>query len=74
MGLELDHSAMMARPLLITSVSGSPAEKAGIDFDWEILNIETVNDRPPRQLMFIPALLLSAWYRTDAKAQESNRR
>ncbi|WP_281648835.1 TRAP transporter permease, partial [Parendozoicomonas sp. Alg238-R29] len=36
----------------------SPAEKAGIDFDWEILSIETINDRPPRQLMFIPALLL----------------
>ncbi|CAM3815651.1 TRAP transporter permease [Parendozoicomonas haliclonae] len=38
----------------------SPAEKAGIDFDWEIIHIETTNERPPRQLMFIPALLLLA--------------
>ncbi len=45
-------------------VFSSPAEKAGIDFDQEILNIQLLNDRPPKQLMFIPALLLLAlvWY------------
>ena len=42
----------------------SPAEKAGFDFDQEILNIQLPNDRPPKQLMFIPALLLLAaiWF------------
>ena len=39
---------------------GSPAQRAGIDFDQEILNIQLDADRPPKQLMFIPALLLLA--------------
>ncbi len=36
----------------------SPAEKAGIDFDWHILMIERPLDRPAKQYLFIPALLL----------------
>ncbi len=45
-------------------VFSSPAEKAGIDFDQEILNIKVPSQRPPKQLMFIPAALLGAlvWY------------
>jgi len=39
---------------------GSPAQRAGIDFDQEILNVQLDADRPPKQLMFIPALLLLA--------------
>ncbi len=39
-------------------VFGSAAEKAGVDFDWEILGIERPVDRPPKQLMFLPALAL----------------
>ena len=38
----------------------SPAQRAGLDFDWEILNVEVLSDRLPKQLMFIPALLLLA--------------
>ncbi|MBW1776684.1 MAG: TRAP transporter permease [Deltaproteobacteria bacterium] len=38
----------------------SPAEKAGMDFDQEILNILVPNDRPPKQIMFIPAIVLLA--------------
>ena len=37
---------------------GSVAQQAGLDFDWEILNLQVAADRPPKQLMFIPALLL----------------
>ena len=37
---------------------GSAAQDVGIDFDWEILQLEVAADRPPKQLMFIPALLL----------------
>ncbi len=37
---------------------GSPAEKAGLDFDWEIVSLEVEAQRPPKHLMFIPALLL----------------
>jgi hypothetical protein len=39
-------------------VFGSAAEKAGLDFDWQILAVETQTERPPRQLMFIPAVVL----------------
>jgi hypothetical protein len=39
-------------------VFGGPAEAAGLDFDWEITGIELAADRPPKHLMFIPALVL----------------
>ena len=39
-------------------VFSSPAEKAQIDWDQEILNIQVSSLRPPKQLVFIPALLL----------------
>ncbi len=41
-----------------TVVFGSAAEKARLDFDQQILNVQVPNERPPKQLMFIPALLL----------------
>ncbi len=41
-------------------VFGSAAEKAGLDFDWEIHSVEKNVDRLPKQLMFIPTLLLLA--------------
>jgi hypothetical protein len=37
-------------------VFSSRAEKAGIDFDQEVLNIQVPSQRPPMQLMFIPAI------------------
>jgi hypothetical protein len=46
--------------LIDNVVFSSPAEKAGIDFDQEILNIQVPSKRLPKQLMFIPALLLLA--------------
>ena len=39
-------------------VFASAAEKAKVDFDQEILNLQVPNPRPPKQLMFIPALAL----------------
>jgi hypothetical protein len=36
----------------------SAAEKAGLDFDQEILNIQIPARRPPMELMYIPAVLL----------------
>lgn len=38
----------------------SPAAKASIDFDWEILYIELPNNRPAKEWMYIPAILLLA--------------
>ena len=37
---------------------GSAAQKARIDFDQEIVNFQVLSDRPPKQLMFIPAIAL----------------
>jgi MYXO-CTERM domain-containing protein len=55
-GLELrDEDGKM----LIDNIGfGSAAEKAGLDFDFEITSVLGVNDRPPKELMWLPALLL----------------
>jgi TRAP transporter 4TM/12TM fusion protein len=37
---------------------GSPAETSGIDFDWEIQSIIVDADRPMKEWVFVPALLL----------------
>ena len=39
---------------------GGPAEQLGIDWDWEVVQIEQAADRPPKELFYIPALLLVA--------------
>ncbi len=37
---------------------GSPAEKAKIDFDWEVMIVELPSDRLPKEVFWIPALTL----------------
>jgi len=41
-----------------TVVFDSSAEKSGIDFDWEILSLQIPVDQPPKQWMYLPALML----------------
>jgi hypothetical protein len=41
-------------------VFGSTAERQKIDFDFEVVSVEVQADRPPKQLFYIPALLLLA--------------
>ena len=41
-------------------VFGSAAQKARIDFDQEIVNFQVLTDRPPKQLVFLPAIALLA--------------
>ena len=50
--------------LIDNVVFSSAAEKAGIDFDQEILNIKVPTKRLPKQIIFIPALGLLAliWF------------
>ncbi|MDJ0834735.1 MAG: TRAP transporter permease [Gammaproteobacteria bacterium] len=55
-GLELREED--GKWLVDNIVFGSPAEKAGIDFDWEIKSIQTKTNRPPKQLMYGPAIVL----------------
>ncbi len=38
--------------------SGKFAQQKGIDFDWEVTNIELPAERMPKELFYIPALLL----------------
>jgi TRAP transporter 4TM/12TM fusion protein len=60
------------KTLIDNVVFSSAAEKAGIDFDQEILNIQVPAKRPPKQLMFIPALLLYAfvWFLQRGRRRE----
>ncbi len=37
---------------------GKFAQKKGVDFDWEVTRLEVPADRPPKELFYIPALLL----------------
>ncbi|MEJ1378666.1 MAG: TRAP transporter permease [Candidatus Sedimenticola sp. (ex Thyasira tokunagai)] len=47
--------------VLVDNVAfGSAAETAGLDFDWEIVDLQVASERPPKHLMFIPAFLLLA--------------
>ena len=57
-GLEtrLDDGKVIADNVMF----GSAAQDAGLDFDWEIINLQAEADRPPKQLMFIPAIILLA--------------
>jgi len=36
----------------------SLAQKAGIDFDWEILSMQVPTDRPAKQWMYLPVFFL----------------
>ena len=59
-GIGIETREEDGKILVDNVVFSSQAEKAGIDFDQEILNIQMPSHRPPKQLMFIPALLLYA--------------
>jgi len=60
------------KTLIDNVVFSSPAEKVGIDFDQEIMNIQMPTKRLPKQLMFIPALLLYAlvWFVQRGRKKE----
>lgn len=45
--------------LLVDSITfGKPAEQAGIDFDWTLAGVQTPTARFPKQIFYLPALLL----------------
>jgi hypothetical protein len=57
-GLELRQED--GKELVDSIVFGSAAEKAGLDFDWQVVTVLRKADTPPREIMYIPALLLYA--------------
>ncbi|WP_415919572.1 TRAP transporter permease [Tateyamaria sp. SN6-1] len=42
---------------------GGPSEQLGIDFDWEVMELDVAADRMPKEIFYIPALciLLLVW-------------
>ncbi|MCG9598454.1 TRAP transporter permease [Vibrio sp. Isolate25] len=56
MGLMLNNAN--GRMLVDMVEFGSPAEAAGVDFDWEIRSVVVDADRPMKEWVFVPALLL----------------
>jgi len=60
--------------LIENVVFSSAAEKAGMDFDQELLNIQVPTKRLPPQLMFIPALALYAlvWFLQRGRKKKLN--
>ena len=56
MGLMLNNEN--GRMLVDMVEFGSPAEAAGIDFDWEIRSVIVDSDRPMKEWVFVPALLI----------------
>ncbi len=55
-GLELREED--GRMLIDTVVFSSPAEKQRLDFDWEVVSILVKSDRPAKQWLYAPALLV----------------
>ena len=55
-GLELRQEE--GKVLIDNVVFDSEAEKAGLDFDWEIKSVEVPAERLPKQVFYIPALLV----------------
>lgn len=55
-GLREENGAVVVDMLAF----GGPAEQAGVDFDFVIEAVRVPNDVPPKELMYIPALLLLA--------------
>ena len=37
---------------------GGPAEQLGIDWDWELVELEVPADRMPKEIFYVPALLI----------------
>jgi hypothetical protein len=57
-GIGIETRNEEGKILIDNVVFSSLAEKAGVDFDQEILNLQMPTKRLPKQIMFIPAMLL----------------
>ncbi|WP_435104164.1 TRAP transporter permease [Arhodomonas sp. AD133] len=53
-------SALGDRVTVQNVMYGSPAQKMGLDFGFRVTSLRVPADRPPKELMFIPALALLA--------------
>ncbi len=60
-GIGLETRIEDGKILVDNVVFSSLAEKAGVDFDQEIMNIQMPTERLPKEIMYIPAILLYAF-------------
>ncbi len=60
-GMGIETREEDGKILIDNVVFASAAEKAGVDFDQEILSIQMPTDRPPQELIYIPAVILYAF-------------
>ena len=59
--------------ILIDNVGfASPAEKAGVDFDQQILNLQMPNPRPPQEMLYAPIVVLYAlvWFLQNGRRKK----
>ncbi|MCG6485101.1 DUF3394 domain-containing protein, partial [Vibrio parahaemolyticus] len=57
--LTLPENGSSNRHMVVDMVEfGSPAESSGIDFDWEIKWVVQDADRPMKEWVFVPCLIL----------------
>ena len=57
-GIGLETREEDGKILIDNVVFASPADKAGIDFDQEIINIQIPTKRWPKEIMYLPAVLV----------------
>ncbi|MCP3868607.1 MAG: TRAP transporter permease [Gammaproteobacteria bacterium] len=69
-GLEIREEE--GKVLVDNVVFGSIAQDAGLDFDWEIVNLQIAAERPPKHLMFIPAVILLGLVALAQRRREPN--
>ena len=71
-GIGIETREEDGKILVDNVVFASAAEKAGIDFDQEVLNLQVPSERLPKQLMFIPALGLYAmiWFLQNGRRKK----
>ena len=55
-------------------VFGSAANKQGIDFDWEVVDVQKKADRPDKRWFYIPAILLLFFvWKTQARRRDEEK-
>lgn len=53
---------------------GGPAEQLGIDFDWEVTELDVAADRMPKEIFYVPAFLILGliyWLQMRRKEDET---
>lgn len=58
MGIGIETREDEGKIFIDNVMFASAAEKAGLDFDQEILNLQIPSHRPPKELMYIPVVFL----------------